>query len=509
MPEQTTHDVALAQRLRQLIREHPQAEIARRCGVSPVNVHNYTRGTRIPAEFCCALAQAMQVNPNWLLLGEGATYLTQASAETSGATLNLLELVKSMNAAMRMRLGALVGKDYPKALRDLNDQLKAYLGLKEKVSAYFLPHYRRVVDDIHAAIAKSDAATAGRYIEAALSLTSLCEDEATATRLLAARALHSWLTGDIESMLELQGQAFMRSFAAPEIADSVRFERAGTYVSSLALAGYWRRARDIGNATLHLIGPSAQRDHLHIILAQIWFELGHVRKALRMIERVKPDREAWHSEGAFSARTDCLLATGLVSAAELVATGERNRNANDWHRLGLLTVAVYSEDEQALDAACRAFAAKVDARAMPLAIAHLHAPLLLSAMRGERAAKLLARFDKAIAGAEAGSQRQRWTPVRRAVLRAQLARFCGARQPLQDGVLETEQLLAAMPDGVQPRISLAAIHCRNARAGAAAAKGAARDKFLAIAEPHRRRLAKAAHNGAAVFKEFQTDLNAS
>ena len=78
--------------------EHTQREIARRTGTAHTNVSAYLKGTKMPARFCVELARTLGVNLNWLLLGEGAPYLSDVKAETGETASDMLDLVQAMNS---------------------------------------------------------------------------------------------------------------------------------------------------------------------------------------------------------------------------------------------------------------------------------------------------------------------------------------------------------------------------------------------------------------------------
>ena len=73
MPEANRAESTLRARLQQLAQTHSQAELARKTGFPPANVHRFLKAGKVPADFCEALVREFGVNPAWLLAGEGTT----------------------------------------------------------------------------------------------------------------------------------------------------------------------------------------------------------------------------------------------------------------------------------------------------------------------------------------------------------------------------------------------------------------------------------------------------
>ena len=97
MPEANRGE-SLRARLQQLALTHSQAELARKTGFPPANVHRFLKGGKVPTDFCEALVREFGVNPAWLLAGEGTAYLADVTAGTERMAGNLLELVEAMSA---------------------------------------------------------------------------------------------------------------------------------------------------------------------------------------------------------------------------------------------------------------------------------------------------------------------------------------------------------------------------------------------------------------------------
>ena len=130
----STSAEAVRGRLNILTENHAQAEIARRTGFPPANVHRFLKGGKIPADFCGAVVREFGINPAWLLTGEGAPRLSDVTEGTMRMAGNVLELVEAMSAVARMRLGSLTGKHHLRVLRELNDALEDHERTAQVVS---------------------------------------------------------------------------------------------------------------------------------------------------------------------------------------------------------------------------------------------------------------------------------------------------------------------------------------------------------------------------------------
>ncbi|MCL4729100.1 MAG: helix-turn-helix domain containing protein, partial [Planctomycetes bacterium] len=136
---------ALAERLRVILRDRSQAEVARRTGNTGASVNRWLAKTRVPADFLQALVREFGVNPVWLLTGKGAVYSADIAVTGEQLAGNLLELVEAMETVARMRLGAVSGKTGGRVLRELAEASRRYEQLRENLHRHSKPVLERVL----------------------------------------------------------------------------------------------------------------------------------------------------------------------------------------------------------------------------------------------------------------------------------------------------------------------------------------------------------------------------
>ena len=209
----STSAEAVRGRLNILTENHAQAEIARRTGFPPANVHRFLKGGKIPADFCGAVVREFGINPAWLLTGEGAPRLSDVTEGTMRMAGNVLELVEAMSAVARMRLGSLTGKHHLRVLRELNDALEDHERLRERLNEHSHPVFQKLVEDIRATMEKRDLERATDLIKAAEQVQRLCADDKLSLELDAHHAHLAFLMRDFETSADYRRRVFIRQLA--------------------------------------------------------------------------------------------------------------------------------------------------------------------------------------------------------------------------------------------------------------------------------------------------------
>lgn len=242
-------------RLRELTARHPQAEIARKAGISKANVHRYLNKNRIPASLCSAIIENLGVNANWLMTGRGqAPRADKAPPEPAGANAaSLMELVESMNHAARLNLGALTDKRELKAARELSDTLQRYELTRARLSNLSRDVLRRVLDDWWIAYREMKSERCRTLRESASQLMRLCDDEALRLELLELEAQTEATFGDERKALEQYRHVVTLTLLRPQGLDDTGVGRVNLFLGMAESRGLLREALRMGRATLELV----------------------------------------------------------------------------------------------------------------------------------------------------------------------------------------------------------------------------------------------------------------
>lgn len=243
---------AARDRLAEIASRWHQAEIARRTGTSRTNISRYLKGTRMPLDFGTALVEQFGVNPAWLLTGEGTPMLADVSGATEKAAGNLLALVEAMSAVAKMRLGALAGKHHLRVLRELNDALERYEGLRRKLNAQTDSVYRELLDHYETALRKGRVEQAESLRDALAQVRRLCDDVALDRRFHAWQAFHEQFFGRHELAVGFQRQVFRAALPDPaDVSERTLFETAN-FALTLCGSGRFQEARAVCRAMMAL-----------------------------------------------------------------------------------------------------------------------------------------------------------------------------------------------------------------------------------------------------------------
>lgn len=241
-------------RLRELTSRHPQAEIARKAGISKANVHRYLNKNRIPASLCAAIIENLGVNANWLMTGRGQAPKTgKAAPESQGAnTASLMELVESMNHAARLNLGALTDKQQLKSARELSDNLQRYEQTRARLSSVSRDVLKRVLSDWHEAYRDMKAERCRTLRESAHQLTRLCDDEELRLEAAELEAQSEATFGDERTALEKYRRVVTLTLLRPGGLDDTGISRVNMFLGIAESHGLLREALRVGRAALEL-----------------------------------------------------------------------------------------------------------------------------------------------------------------------------------------------------------------------------------------------------------------
>lgn len=320
-------DALVRTRLHRLLEQHSQSEIARKTGHLVAGVNRYVHGARVPAAFCSALVRGLGVNPSWLLVGEGAPYLSDVPVETARLGENLLELVEAMNAIARMRLGSLTGKHHLKVLRELNDALMAHERLREKLNEQSRPLFKRILDDLQVALDKLDLERAADLRQAALQLSRLCDDEELARAFMRLQAYHEFQLKNSERFLHFQRKLFLASLPDGTLFDERACDEARRIVVALVQMDRMREAHRICRAVRDLAGRKGQQwdafARLENTRGVILTELGYLHKGLECVQRTLPRLTGMYRRIAEATQLRMMMWGGMLPIKDAAQVGER------------------------------------------------------------------------------------------------------------------------------------------------------------------------------------------
>lgn len=333
----------LHQRLELVAGRYSQSEIARRTGSSRNNVSRYTRGAKMPLEFGAALCTELGVNPAWLLMGEGAPWLTDSAAGNEKLAGDLLELVEAMNSVARMRLGSLTGKHHLRVLRELNDALRRYEELRAQLNVRTSPIFNELLQQYGLALNNHDLNNADDLSRALGQLARLNDETALQARFDALRAHHEYIQGRVKQSIEIQRDVLFHALSRGRLSGE-SLNEAHNLAMSLYQLNRHPEARRILTAALALVGP-AERDFPDVglcegLLGVIEIDMGEVPSGLTRLQRqaaAHPDVYFGHSAG-FLARAQLL--TGMISPEAALSLGPPSRSL----ATRVLQWAVWRED---------------------------------------------------------------------------------------------------------------------------------------------------------------------
>lgn len=342
---------AIGARLVELTKRHSQSEIARKTG-TPVNkVNRYIHGTRIPCEFAAALVDALNVNPAWLLIGEGAPNVADVKPDTAQLAGNLLELIKAMSAAEHMQLGALTGKHHLRVLRDLSDAMMRYEKLREQLNKHSMPVLRNVLNELRRALDKRDSVRANELFRTAEQLRRICDDPGLAFDAAVMQGRLASLSSDHKRTLEASHRVATLALHHPHLMQERQLEALTETVFALRRVGHLAEARQLAESALAMASDelrqsdAAHRLAIEIVVVQI--STGELLPGMNRLTALYRELQGSPKAIADAVMTQAMLFAGMLDVAEGCRFGEDSpRKAKT-----LIVMAMLGEQEAALTAA--------------------------------------------------------------------------------------------------------------------------------------------------------------
>ncbi|MCA8914940.1 MAG: hypothetical protein KDB90_05975 [Planctomycetes bacterium] len=261
--------LGITKRLQSLAERHSLAEIARRTDTPTTCVHRYLHGSKVPVDFCERVVREFQVNPSWLLIGEGAESLNDMAEKTSVMAGELLDLVRAMNAVAHQRMGALAGKHHARVLRELNDALMRYEELKGRVGVEAARIYADLKQQLKAAMGRLDVTRAEELFRAADQVSRLCFDERISHEHLELQTNWALLTRDTETVLRNQQRLFREPMSEGHLNTEEHCLNANRLGQALEGRGRLNDALRVMRAALILAEEHAEELHSYPMLASV------------------------------------------------------------------------------------------------------------------------------------------------------------------------------------------------------------------------------------------------
>ncbi|MBK9973803.1 MAG: hypothetical protein IPP14_03415 [Planctomycetes bacterium] len=447
-------------RLKALATRFGQAEIARRTGAAPANVHRYLREGKVPAEFCAALVALFGVSPIWMLAGEGNMLRSDVRKPVAQMGGDLLELVETMNAVSKLRLGSIAARADARQLRELSDAMQTMDRLRERLNRQTLPVINSVLGDFEAAIAELDMDSAAGIRTTAANLVRLSLDEDVLARFEQNEAGFLYMSGQIDRALDLDLRIFARRLHRGGIADESGLADAVNLVMGLREAGRLRDARRIAGAALALATDRCEGMRQFLLLrlfeAHLELDLGLGVSAIKKHFEAYPAMEP-KDPTCWVLHATMLIVTGNATWEDIIGT--------PWAYSGLARLLVryayLHEDEPRLARAMRELVGKTTDRQPEHEYEAVYARGMLDLLRGRKSTAT--EFDRL---ADSNPPMLRSAPLRQLLLslhRAAWARLGQDRAGLRQECLRTQQLLVNLPPELSAKPEYFATHLRNLR----------------------------------------------
>jgi hypothetical protein len=280
------------------------------------------RDRRIPADFCARLVAGLDINPSWLLTGEGVPYASDLTASAHDSIGSLLELVIGLNAVQRLRLGALTGKGHRQALLRLGRELETFQRLSDQLTAQVKPLFERTLEEVHSAFGRSRPEQADPLLNALERVLPMCRDETLEARVAEARAFLESERGRLDHALKIRRQIVQRSLLSPAQHIETRITDDNNYLATLFHTFYLAEAHRMARvlAALH-----EQHRHLPLYwvlpgaVHMLEAEVGRLRESLAGLLQTLPRMPELNRSVNHANLTYAHLLAGTLTLPEAIA----------------------------------------------------------------------------------------------------------------------------------------------------------------------------------------------
>ncbi|MHC4840349.1 MAG: hypothetical protein ACYTDT_05215 [Planctomycetota bacterium] len=458
----TDHQQGLRDRLLQLTERYQQAEIATRTGTPPANVHRYLKAGKIPGEFLCAIVANFDVDPEWLLAGKGEQASSNVKAETAAKAGELLDLVKTMNAISRMRLGAIVKDRDRKLVRELGDALQTFDRLREKMNEQSAPVMKQLVEELQTCLKRMDMDRAKVIAHTATELSRICLDDELLLQLDSQLAGVAYLSGKLDEAIYHDRKVFARQMVNGVIETPDEIANCTNLVMLLRDSGHWEESRRVGEAVLALVpdleAPIPALRVLQMMMGMMDVECGDVARGLARCNQIWPMLAGQHrvSETVMMVRVN--LVTGIMNYFEAVEFGDQSMGKSRM----LVRLAGAFEDPAMLKHAIDNLIGDSPIQIPPTEYDARRVLLIDRILAGKKAK--ITDFDTLAQDSPPVAAKREVAEMILALHRAQIARLLGNKKALRPQVQESIRCLRKVGPDTGLRIEFHFMHLRNLKA---------------------------------------------
>ncbi|MCB9935972.1 MAG: helix-turn-helix transcriptional regulator [Planctomycetes bacterium] len=443
---------AIQKRLTELAQQHSQADISRKTEFSRNNVSRYVNGTRMPIEFAAALVEGLGVNPAWLLTGEGTPYLSDISGGTREMAGDLLALVEAMAAVNRMRLGSLTGKHHLGVLRELNEALSKYEGLRANLNKHSRAIFLKLIEDTRAALMKRDLNRAETLLQALGQVSRLTDDDHLRAQYEGVQSHFHHYAGDSEAALPHQRRSYLSFLVNHGRFDEWMLPEAHNFVSVLHACSRLHEARRCARAAFAMTDNSAPT--LEVAAATLDLELGDLQRGLDSLRRQLPLVPADYAHNVEHSLARGQLLEGSMNIHQAVTFG--GDTEAKWSRLA--SWATFSERKEDLRLVAELGIGRRKGLLDPENVLAVQVSCLREVLAegGATAAqRLLVHIENTQQKGDAVSR------LGEQVLATQLFRLGGQRKQALKHLEHAQELIDSLDPELTPRVEVRALHARN------------------------------------------------
>lgn len=445
------------QRLQKLCDRFGKANLARACDIPASSLSRYLQGARIPGQVLSDLSLRMEVNPQWLLEGEGPMMKFEVAKPAHSLAEQLMSLVESMRTIARLKLGAVMSDNRLKAVYELRHAIQAYHEQLKHADAAIAPALRETLSRIETLALKDGDWDQAEVMAAGVEmLAEFCTDSRLRLRIDSMTAMRFALHNELDKALAAHESGLSRVLALRDWDESsLKFLHDHTRL--LLLVDRGSDALRMCEAALALLKDDpTSRSFLWALKAAVYLEIGDAGKGLSLLQEHFERLPA----GAMKDSLAFDLARGrFFCGATLHELPPESEGSNAL--VGAILFGIVAEDTDLLARAMeRSVTQKPQRTTMlrgaPFVIAYARA--LMEALQGKP--KSMQEFAQHHLNAGTSAE-LRFGQIWMAATRAQALRVLGKRKEAAALTLRLEELMSRPHGAEMPSVRTRALHGLN------------------------------------------------